>query len=90
MFPLQTTGYACYCRLFRRNCHKRIPCRAAYSIRIAPALPLYTTSNELKAGKATAQVTTNSKGRIELHLQWEWLTSEGAWKSVYVELILDS
>jgi len=49
-----------------------------------------TTSNELKAGKATAQLTTNSDGRIELHLQWEWLTSEGAGKSVYVERILDS
>ena len=49
-----------------------------------------TTSNELKAGKATAQLTTNSEGRIELHLQWEWLTSEGAGKSVYVERILES
>ncbi len=44
-----------------------------------------TTSNELKAGKATAQVFSNSEGRIELHLQWEWLTSGGAGKSVYIE-----
>ena len=46
-----------------------------------------TSSNELKAGKANAQVLTNSDGRIELHLkwEWEWLTSEESGESVYVE-----
>ena len=54
----------------------------------AELLMLYhciTSSNELKAGKAIAQVSTNSDGRIELHLKWEWLTSEESGESVYVE-----
>jgi len=49
-----------------------------------------TSSNELKAGKATAQVSTNSNGRIELHLKWKWLTSEESGESVYVEQALNS
>ena len=48
-----------------------------------------TSLNELKAGKANAQVLTNSDGRIELHLKWEWLTSEESGESVYVEQTLN-
>ncbi|MDB9835560.1 hypothetical protein OAC51_01510 [Flavobacteriaceae bacterium] len=46
-----------------------------------------TKKKELKAGKATAQVSTNSNGRIELHMKWEWLTSEESGESVYIEQV---
>jgi len=49
-----------------------------------------TSSNELKAGRATVQVSSNSNGRIELHLKWEWLTSKESGESVYVEQALNS
>lgn len=32
-----------------------------------------TIDNELKAGKAIAEISLNEKGRIKLKLHWEWL-----------------
>ena len=32
-----------------------------------------TTDNELRAGKAIAEVSVNEHGKIELRLNWEWL-----------------
>ena len=45
-----------------------------------------TSSNDLKAGKAIAQVSTNIDGKIELRLKWEWLTSDERGESLYIEL----
>ncbi len=33
----------------------------------------FTTNNELKAGKAIANVSINTLGKIKLTLNWEWL-----------------
>ncbi len=35
-----------------------------------------TIDDELKAGKAIADVTKNSEGKIRLSLNWEWLTEK--------------
>src|SRR5215203_6648854 len=34
-----------------------------------------TTDNQLKAGKAIAQITLTENNKIKLSLEWEWLTS---------------
>lgn len=36
-----------------------------------------TTADELKAGKAIAQVSINENNKIQLKLNWEWLGSKG-------------
>jgi hypothetical protein len=46
-----------------------------------------TTSNELKAGKATAKITFTDNGKLKLSLDWEWLTNEDEkGQSEYVEI----
>jgi len=35
-----------------------------------------TTDNELKAGKAIADITLTEQGKIKLSLDWQWLTNE--------------
>lgn len=35
-----------------------------------------TTDNELKAGKATAQISLTENGKIKLKLNWQWLNNE--------------
>jgi hypothetical protein len=46
-----------------------------------------TTANELKAGKALAQITLTENGKIKLSLDWEWLTNENKkGKSEYIEI----
>ncbi len=45
-----------------------------------------TTENELKAGKAIADISLMENGKIKLELQWEWLGDiKGAGISVYIE-----
>lgn len=44
-----------------------------------------TITNELKAGKAIADITFNTKGKIILKLNWEWLTSQEKGISEYIE-----
>lgn len=45
-----------------------------------------TTNDELKAGKAIADITFNENGKILLTLNWEWLIDgNGKGVSVYVE-----
>ncbi|MNR53519.1 hypothetical protein D3C85_1735490 [compost metagenome] len=46
-----------------------------------------TTDNELKAGKAIAQITLTENGKIKLSLDWEWLNNGNEkGKSEYVEV----
>jgi hypothetical protein len=46
-----------------------------------------TVENELKAGKAIAEIKTTKDGKIRLLLDWEWLGDEtGKGKSEYVEV----
>lgn len=46
-----------------------------------------TTSNELKAGKATAKITFTDNGKLKLSLDWEWLSNKDEkGHSVYVEI----
>ncbi len=46
-----------------------------------------TNENELKAGKAIAQITINENKKIQLHLNWEWLNKSGEkGSSEYVEV----
>jgi len=46
-----------------------------------------TTDNELKAGKALAQITLTKNGKIKLSLDWEWLTNgNDKGKSEYIEI----
>jgi hypothetical protein len=46
-----------------------------------------TTDNQLKAGKAIAQITLSAQNKIKLSLDWEWLTNgTGRGKSEYLEL----
>ncbi len=44
-----------------------------------------TTTNELKTGKALADITLDDKGKIKLKLNWEWLTSQEKGVSEYIE-----
>lgn len=47
---------------------------------------MFTSTNELKSGKATAQIAVNETGKIQLHLNWEWLSgSNNKGTSTYVE-----
>ena len=46
-----------------------------------------TTNNELKAGKALAQITLTENSKIKLSLDWEWLTNgNDKGKSEYIEI----
>jgi hypothetical protein len=46
-----------------------------------------TIVNELKAGKAIAEVMLTKNNKIKLKLNWEWLTDDKATgKSEYIEL----
>ncbi|MEN2414774.1 hypothetical protein [Flavobacterium mesophilum] len=46
-----------------------------------------TTDNQLKAGKATAQITLMENGKMKLTLNWEWLTDGNEkGESEYVEI----
>ena len=46
-----------------------------------------TTDNELKAGKAVAQISLTENGKIKLSLDWEWLTNGNEkGKSEYLEV----
>lgn len=46
-----------------------------------------TTDNQLKAGKALAQIELTEKGKIKLSLNWEWLTDGNEkGKSEYIEI----
>lgn len=46
-----------------------------------------TTGNELKAGKAIAQISLTENGKIKLKLDWEWLTNENnKGTSEYIEI----
>lgn len=44
-----------------------------------------TTDNELKAGKAIADVSFTALSKIQLDLNWEWLDNEGSGQSTYLE-----
>lgn len=46
-----------------------------------------TTDNQLKAGKALAQIMHTENGKIKLSLDWEWLTNgNDKGKSEYIEI----
>lgn len=46
-----------------------------------------TVENELKAGKATANISQDEQDKLKLRLQWEWLNgSREKGTSEYVEL----
>ena len=46
-----------------------------------------TTDNELKAGKALAQISLTENDKIKLSLDWEWLTNGSEkGKSEYIEI----
>ncbi|RKN81047.1 hypothetical protein [Ulvibacterium marinum] len=46
-----------------------------------------TTDNELKAGKAVADITLSDNGKLKLSLVWEWLTDKNEkGRSEYVEI----
>ena len=46
-----------------------------------------TTDNELKAGKAVAQISLTDEGKMKLTLNWEWLTNpNNKGTSEYVEI----
>lgn len=48
----------------------------------------FTTDNQLKAGRAIAQITTTLEDKIKLSLDWEWLTnSNEKGKSEYIEIV---
>ena len=46
----------------------------------------YTHHKELKAGKATARISTTNEGKIELYLDWRWLNGGGKGRSTYIEM----
>jgi hypothetical protein len=47
---------------------------------------MLTTTNELKSGKAIANITIAATGKILLSLNWEWLTgSDNKGTSTYLE-----
>jgi len=46
-----------------------------------------TTDNELKAGKAIAEISFSKENKLKLSLNWQWLNDEGGkGKSEYIEL----
>ena len=46
-----------------------------------------TVDNELKSGKATADITFTEQHKMKLNLHWEWLKASGdKGSSVYVEI----
>ncbi|WPO79209.1 hypothetical protein [Flavobacterium sp. KACC 22761] len=46
-----------------------------------------TTDNQLKAGKAVAQITLLENGKMKLTLNWEWLTDGNEkGESEYIEI----
>ncbi len=46
-----------------------------------------TTDNQLKAGKAIAQISLTENGKIKLSLDWEWLTNgNDKGQSEYIEI----
>lgn len=46
-----------------------------------------TVDNDLKSGKATADITFTEDNKIKLILQWEWLKVSGhSGKSEYIEI----
>jgi len=46
-----------------------------------------TTDNQLKAGKAIANITVTENQKIKLSLDWEWLNgNKTSGKSEYIEL----
>jgi hypothetical protein len=48
-----------------------------------------TTDNQLKAGKALAQIALTENGKMKLSLNWEWLTNANdKGKSEYIEIEL--
>lgn len=45
-----------------------------------------TIDNELKAGKAVAEISIDENGKIKLKLNWEWLgQNQGKGTSLYIE-----
>jgi len=46
-----------------------------------------TQENELKAGKAIAEISLTEKDKIKLKLDWQWLThDQSTGKSEYLEI----
>ncbi len=46
-----------------------------------------TVENQLKAGRAVAQISLTSEGKMKLSLDWEWLTNGSEkGKSEYLEI----
>lgn len=45
-----------------------------------------TSENELKAGKAIANISRSAEGKITLSLDWQWLESNGKGSSIYQEI----
>ncbi|NRF37736.1 hypothetical protein [Pedobacter foliorum] len=46
-----------------------------------------TTDNQLKAGKALAQIVITQNGKMKLSLNWEWLTNgNDKGESEYIEI----
>lgn len=47
---------------------------------------MVTTTDELKSGKAIAKISIDENGKIQLNLNWVWLTeSENKGTSTYIE-----
>lgn len=47
----------------------------------------FTTDNQLKAGKAIADISTDKDQRIKLQLDWEWITGDySSGTSEYIEI----
>lgn len=47
---------------------------------------LVTIDHELRSGKALAAISTTTEGKIQLNLNWEWLTgSDNKGTSAYLE-----
>lgn len=45
-----------------------------------------TSDNELKAGKAMADVTRSREGKLILSLNWAWLETSKTGRSTYIEI----
>jgi len=45
-----------------------------------------TVDDELKAGKAIAEISILCNGRMQLSLEWEWIDRAGSGQSVYLEI----
>jgi len=46
----------------------------------------YTEEQELKAGKAIADIVITEEDKIKLSLNWKWLESEKTGTSIYIEI----